>query len=198
MRTIGSRGLATGRHQGLGNSSIGGEQFTRELLQTWIADEQRFLDAIPRTPNLQCGWQLLVQSASSRANHMIRTLPPDFFSECAADHDGTWRVAMALETTSETESQLRLSRCAWVDLGCRVQGGALQQRTEPRGRTHSTRSTSATQQSPPWWLRGLEAQKSHKTAVWPKFMSVQSDWIAKGFIGGQVGLSSREVRDHQW
>ena len=76
---------------------IGGAQFTRELLQTRIDDEQRLWDAIPRVPELQCGWQLLLQSASPRANHMIRTLPPEFSREYAAAHDaGIWRTAVAL------------------------------------------------------------------------------------------------------
>ena len=55
--------------------------FTRERMMTRIADEQRLWDAIPRVPDLQRGWQLLLQSAGPRANHMIRTLPPELSSE---------------------------------------------------------------------------------------------------------------------
>ena len=59
-----------------------------------VGDEQRLWDVIPRVPDLQCGWQLL---AGSRANHTIRTLPPDFSSEYASEHDeGMWRTAVAL------------------------------------------------------------------------------------------------------
>ena len=64
-----------------------GSAFTRERMMT----------RIPRVPDLQCGWQLLLQSAGPRANHMIRTLPPELSSEYASEHDeGMWRTAVAL------------------------------------------------------------------------------------------------------
>ena len=50
---------ASRRHQG----PIGSAAFTLERMMTRITDEQRLWDAIPRVPNLQCGWQLLLQSA---------------------------------------------------------------------------------------------------------------------------------------
>ena len=74
---------------------IGSAAFSRERMMTRIADEQRLWDAILRVPDLQCGWQLLLQSAGPRANHMIRTLPPELSSEYASEHDeGTWRTAV--------------------------------------------------------------------------------------------------------
>ena len=73
---------------------IGSEAFIREMMR--IADEQRLWDAIPRVPNLQCSWQLLVQSAGARANHVIRTLPPELSAEYASEHDrGMWRTVVA-------------------------------------------------------------------------------------------------------
>ena len=74
---------------------IGSAAFIRERMMTRIAAEQRLWDAIPRVPDLQCGWQLLL--AGPRANHMIRTLPPELSSEYASEHDeGMWRTAVAL------------------------------------------------------------------------------------------------------
>ena len=39
-------------------------------------EERKLWDAIPSIQDLQCAWQLVVQSANPRANHMLRTLPP--------------------------------------------------------------------------------------------------------------------------
>ena len=37
--------------------------------------DRRLWEAIPSVPDLQCAWQILVQSANPRSNHTIRTLP---------------------------------------------------------------------------------------------------------------------------
>ena len=62
-----------------------------------IEEEQRLWDAIPSVPDLQCAWQILVQSANPRANHTIRTLPPRLSLEYARGHDkGMWDTAKGL------------------------------------------------------------------------------------------------------
>ena len=76
---------------------MGSTQYTHARMQEGIADEQRLWNAIPHVPDLQCAWQLLLQSAGPRANHTIRTLPPESSHECALEHDaGMWRTALAL------------------------------------------------------------------------------------------------------
>ena len=54
---------------------IGSPQFTAAKLRERVEEEQRFWDAISHRENLQCAWQLLLQSANSRANHTLRSKP---------------------------------------------------------------------------------------------------------------------------
>ena len=76
---------------------IGSEQFVSEKLQDHIEEDRRLWQAIPNVPNLQCGWQTLLQSANPRANHTLRTLPPAMSADCASAHDeGLWETAHAL------------------------------------------------------------------------------------------------------
>ena len=50
-----------------------------------------------RNAGLQCGWQILLQSANPRANHTLRTLPPSFSAEYGRQHDeGVWNTAITL------------------------------------------------------------------------------------------------------
>ena len=76
---------------------IGSEQFVREKLQDRIIKERRLWQAIPNVPDLQCGWQILLQSANPRAHHTLRTLPPAMSAEYVLAHDeGLWETARAL------------------------------------------------------------------------------------------------------
>ena len=76
---------------------LGNAQFVAEHTQERLEEEQRLWDAIPSVPDLQCAWQILVQSANPRANHTIRTLPPRLSLEYARGHDkGMWDTAKGL------------------------------------------------------------------------------------------------------
>ena len=76
---------------------IGSPQFTADRLQTRIEEERRLWEAIPYVSDLQCGWQILLQSANPRANHTLRTVPPSLSREYAVAHDdGLWGTAHAL------------------------------------------------------------------------------------------------------
>ena len=57
---------------------IGSEEFTRAKLQNRINEERRLWETIPNLPVLQCGWQILLLSASSRAPtiDLFRVWPP--------------------------------------------------------------------------------------------------------------------------
>ena len=48
---------------------IGSAPFVAEKLQSRVNDERRLWEAIPDIPDLQCAWQVLLQSANPRANH---------------------------------------------------------------------------------------------------------------------------------
>ena len=74
---------------------LGTAQFVSSLVEERIAEERRLWEAIPSVLDLQCAWQILVQSANSRSNHTIRTLPPS--QSAARQHDeGMWATVQAL------------------------------------------------------------------------------------------------------
>ena len=74
-----------------------------------IAEERRLVEVIPSVPDLQCAWQILVQSVNARSNHTIRTLPPSQSAEHARQHDeGMWATVQALLTeVPGSEHELR-------------------------------------------------------------------------------------------
>ena len=76
---------------------IGHEQFTRDKLHARVEEERRLWEAIPRVPDLQCAWLILLQSASPRSNHTLRTLPPALAAEYSHMHDeGIWTTVQSL------------------------------------------------------------------------------------------------------
>ena len=76
---------------------LGSAQFVSGKLQARVEEERRLWEAIPTVPDLQCGWQILLQSANPRANHTLRTLPPSSSAEYGRQHDeGVWNTAVAL------------------------------------------------------------------------------------------------------
>ena len=66
---------------------VGTRAFTAEKLRERVAEERKLGNAIPHVKDLQCAWQLLLQSANPRANHTLRTLPPSLSSDYAQEHD---------------------------------------------------------------------------------------------------------------
>ena len=76
---------------------IGSEEFTEAHVQERLEDEKKFWEAIPEVPDLQSAWQLLLQCAGPRSNHLLRTLPPSMSKRYAAAHDeGMWETAIKL------------------------------------------------------------------------------------------------------
>ena len=88
---------------------LGTAHFVASLVEERIAEERRLWEAIPSVLDLQCAWQILVQSANPRSNHMIRTLPPSQSAEYARQHDeGMWATVQALLTeVPGSEHELR-------------------------------------------------------------------------------------------
>ena len=149
--------FGVGRHQGLGNTHWSAA-FTRERMMTRIVDEQASLGRQSSVPDLQRGWQLLLQSAGPRANHMIRTVPPELSSEYASEHDeGMWRTAVALlgQLPGTPEQLDRVKMVASLPMGWDFgrQVGVPGQPIWLRGPTRSPRSASAIRQSPTRWSR---------------------------------------------
>ena len=55
---------------------IGSVEYTTEKVERRLAEERLLWESISAVPDLQCAWQILLQSANPRGNHTIRTLPP--------------------------------------------------------------------------------------------------------------------------
>ena len=76
---------------------IGSEFYIAEKMEERISKERLLWDAIPSVPDLQCAWQMLLQSANPRANHTMRTMPPSLSAACCLAHDeGIWSTATRL------------------------------------------------------------------------------------------------------
>jgi len=76
---------------------LGTDAYVAQHVAERLADEKRLWDAIPEVPDLQCAWQLLLQCAGPRANHLLRTLPPSQSQAYARAHDdGMWTAAQRL------------------------------------------------------------------------------------------------------
>ena len=90
---VGSGRLAAQRITVLG-TPIGSVDFTTEKVERRLAEERLLWESIPAVPDLQCAWQILLQSANPRGNHTIRTLPPARAEGYAHAHDeGIWSTA---------------------------------------------------------------------------------------------------------
>ena len=63
----------------------------QDFVQAWAArrleEEERLLSQLPKLPDLQCSWLLLLLCASPRANHALRTVPPLEIQAYARAHD---------------------------------------------------------------------------------------------------------------
>ena len=76
---------------------IGSDEYVADRMSERIAKESALWHAIPTIPDLQCAWQLLLQSANPRANHAMRTLPPSVSrAYCEAHDKGIWSTAKLL------------------------------------------------------------------------------------------------------
>ena len=100
--------MASRGHQCVGHSNR--RHFITQKMEERIEKERDLWRAIPTVPDLQCSWQLLLQSANPRANHTMRTLPPSQSSaHCQAHDEVMWETAKALlgEIPTEREDDAR-------------------------------------------------------------------------------------------
>ena len=82
-------------------SPLGTEEFIAAHGEARMKEESLFLKALPRLSDLQCAWVLLWLCAVPRANHWIRTTPPQAdgpgSSTYPALHDrALWRTLLEL------------------------------------------------------------------------------------------------------
>ena len=80
----GRPGVGTGCLAATGPGDLG---HTNQKMNDRIEDERRLWETVPSVPDLQCAWQLLVQSANPRTNHSLRTMPPSCTTEHARAFD---------------------------------------------------------------------------------------------------------------
>ena len=89
---------------------VGSEQYISRKMEERITKERELWSTIPTVPDLQCSWQLLLQSANPRANHTMRTMPPSQSSVyCRAHDEGMWETAKRLlgHVPAEDEEEAR-------------------------------------------------------------------------------------------
>ena len=69
--------------------------FVRRHLQSELASHCTLLERIPSIPDLQCAWLILLFCASTRANFLLRALPPSATREFAFQHDTSLRGCLS-------------------------------------------------------------------------------------------------------
>jgi hypothetical protein len=74
---------------------VGLPAFIATKAEARMTEERRLLESIPRMPDLQCAWALLLYSAVPRANHFLRLLPPSLAQSYARAHDMEIRLCLA-------------------------------------------------------------------------------------------------------
>ena len=74
---------------------LGHHAFVREQLRQKRAEHDRLLGRIPRVPDLQASWLLLLFCANARSNYLLRVLPPSETAEFATEHDAAMRACLA-------------------------------------------------------------------------------------------------------
>ena len=91
---------------------IGTEAFVSDHVTDRMGEEQKLLDALSDVPDLQCAWQILLQCAGPRCNHLLRTLPPTQSTEYADAHDeAMWKaVGTLLGALPSSDTELANSR----------------------------------------------------------------------------------------
>ena len=107
---------------------IGHPAFVQSYLAEKSADQQRLLDSLPRVNDLQCAWQLLVQCAGPRANHILRSVPPSQSAlvSYARKHDiGLWHAADTLLGSLPGDDQQREAARSTASLPMRLGGLGL-------------------------------------------------------------------------
>ena len=92
---------------------VGSAEFIDTHLRARLQDQQLLLDRLVRMEDPQCAWLVLMFCASPRANHLLRTLPPEEAAGFAEGHDRQiWAALLILlgspQLNGRTEQQARM------------------------------------------------------------------------------------------
>ena len=95
---------------------IGSGAFLQACTDERLEEEEKLLAALESVPDLQSAWQILLQSASARCNHLVRTLPPSASRSYAIGHDQRkWAAVqrlLGLSLKDDESSRARRARCS--------------------------------------------------------------------------------------
>ena len=76
---------------------VGTPAFATALGEKWTEKENKLWTLLPKVPDLQSAWLLLLNCAGPRSNYRSRTVPPQENTAYAKAHDeGMWKVLCAL------------------------------------------------------------------------------------------------------
>ena len=76
---------------------VGTAEYVKAQGAKWVAKEKTLWDLLPKLPDLQSAWLLLLNCAGPRFNYRSRTVPPQLNGEYAQAHDeGMWTTLCAL------------------------------------------------------------------------------------------------------
>ena len=74
---------------------LGHPEFVSAQLRQVSECHRVLFERIPSVSDLQAAWLLLLYCAGTRANYLLRALPPHATEEYAADHDGSMRHCLS-------------------------------------------------------------------------------------------------------
>ena len=167
---------------------IGSELYISEKMEERIAKERTLWEAIPTVPDLQCAWQILLQSANPRANHTMRTMPPaSSETYCHAHDEGIWATAKVL-----------LDGLPAGDEVAEIQELAtLPMRMGGLGLRSAVRCAPAA-----YWASWADAlgdldKRNLSKDVWENCAPQQPSWTARGSGGDQLGPSCTRADGHR-
>ena len=76
---------------------VGTQEYVNALGDKQLTKEKSLWNLLPKLPDLQCAWLLLLQCAGPRFNYRARAVPPTENAKYAKGHDeGMWSTLCAL------------------------------------------------------------------------------------------------------
>ena len=79
---------------------VGSDALVQVASEDRLEEERRLWEAIPWVPDVQCGWQILLQCAGPRCHHFLRTVPPSQSVQPKATTQGCgmpWKLSLEFQ-----------------------------------------------------------------------------------------------------
>ena len=111
---------------------LGSPEYVSRLLAEKREEHDRLLQLIPDVPDLQSAWLLLLLSASTRANYLLRALPPTVTREYAAQHDAAIAACLQRLLANDTPAVLAPLHIRRAQLALRLGGLGLRSAVRTR------------------------------------------------------------------